>query len=83
METDCDANAPTTGVPGLTTNSAALDLSVKTPLAAWVAVIVDVPVERILRTPPLTVATRGLEETYDHGPGELVVGGTIVKVPTP
>ena len=83
IETDCDANTPTIGVPGLTTNSADRERSVNAPLAACVAVIVDVPVERIIRTPPLTVATRGLEETYDHDPGEFVVGGTIVTVPTP
>lgn len=52
-------------------------------LAACVAVIVDDPAERILRRPPETVATFSLEDVYVQGPGELVVGGTTARVPTP
>jgi hypothetical protein len=34
----------------------------KSPAAAWVAVIVEVPTARIFKIPPLTVATLKFEE---------------------
>jgi len=70
-------------VPGFTCKSVERDLAVNTPLAAWLAVIVDDPAAKILRIFPETVATFGLEEVKDQTPGELVVGGVTTIFPTP
>lgn len=47
------------------------------------AVIVEEPADKMLRIFPSTVATFGLEEVKDHGPGEFVVGGVTAIFPTP
>ena len=76
---------PVTGVAGLTVKIVVMFFGPKSPKAAWLAVIVDVPILRIAKVlvPATTEATVGLDDARDQVPAELEFGRVTATAPTP
>lgn len=71
------------GVGPCTFNSMVAVAVEKSPNAAWVAVMVEVPTPTTIIVLPEIVATLMFDEVKSHGAGELVVGGTMGTLPIP